>query len=92
MRAARFSGRGCVRRISLDLLMAWRTADLLRLATGGTGVLRPGAIHPDLVNRPALGGSRNPAHHALTMCVRAIDYCPRSILRSANFTSRRYYR
>src|SRR5262249_183884 len=28
-----------------------RTADLLRLATDGTGVLRPGAIHPDLVSR-----------------------------------------
>ena len=30
-----------------------RTADLLRLATGGSGVLQPGAIHPDLVVRLA---------------------------------------
>jgi hypothetical protein len=52
-----------------------RTDDLLRLSTGGTGVLRPGAIHPDLVNRLAQEAAKS-AHHVLTMCVRAIDYCP----------------
>ena len=30
-----------------------RTADLLRIATGGSGVLQPGHIHPDLVERLA---------------------------------------
>ncbi len=52
-----------------------RTADLLRLATGGTGVLRPGAIHPDLVDRLAQEAAKS-AQHVLNMCVRAIDYCP----------------
>ncbi|WP_182864694.1 S8 family serine peptidase [Rhodopirellula sp. JC639] len=52
-----------------------RTADLLRLATGGTGILRPGAIHPDLVDRLAREVTRS-AQHVLTMCIRALDYCP----------------
>ncbi len=52
-----------------------RTADLLRLYTGGTGVLPAGAIHPDLVQRLA-GEAARSAEHVLTMCVRALDYCP----------------
>jgi len=52
-----------------------RTSDLLRLATGGSGVLGPGAIHPDLVQRLADEASRA-AQHVLTMCIRALDYCP----------------
>lgn len=52
-----------------------RIADLLRIATGGTGVLPSGAIHPDLVNRLALEAARA-AQHVLLMCIRAIDYCP----------------
>ncbi len=52
-----------------------RTADLLRIATNGTGILAHGAIHPDLVNRLAEEAATT-ASHILTMCVRALDYCP----------------
>jgi hypothetical protein len=52
-----------------------RTSDLLRLYTGGTGVLPAGAIHPDLVRRLSTEASKV-AKHVLTMCVRALDYCP----------------
>ncbi len=52
-----------------------RTADLLRLASGGSGILPQGSIHPDLANRLAAEATRS-AEHALTMCIRALDYCP----------------
>jgi hypothetical protein len=52
-----------------------RTADLLRLATGGTGVLPAGAISIDLVNRLAREASKVAAQ-ILNMCIRALDYCP----------------
>jgi hypothetical protein len=52
-----------------------RTADLLRIYTGGTGVLPSGAIHPDLVNRLADEASTS-ARHVLNMCIRALDYVP----------------
>jgi hypothetical protein len=53
----------------------WRIADLLRLATGGTGVLPQGDIHPDLVERLAQEAAKT-AGHLLQMCIRALDYCP----------------
>jgi hypothetical protein len=52
-----------------------RIADLLRIATSGTGVLPEGEISPDLVNRLAQEASKS-AQHVLTMCIRALDYCP----------------
>ncbi|MBM7045832.1 S8 family serine peptidase [Rhizobium lusitanum] len=52
-----------------------RTGDLIRLATGGSGVLPEGAIHPDLVNR-LTDETCKAAAHVLKMCIRAIDYCP----------------
>jgi len=52
-----------------------RTQDLRRIATGGTGVLPDGAIHPDLVARLTDETCRA-ARHVVRMCIRALDYCP----------------
>ncbi len=52
-----------------------RTRDLVRLASGGSGVLPMGDLHPDLVNRLSREVSKT-AGHVLTMCIRALDYCP----------------
>jgi hypothetical protein len=52
-----------------------RIADLLRLYTGGTGILPAGAVHPDLIERLSAEAAKT-ARHVLTMCVRALDYCP----------------
>ncbi len=52
-----------------------RISDLLRIATNGTGLLEPGAIHPDLVKRLADEATKT-AQHILNMCIRALDYCP----------------
>src|SRR5439155_25062219 len=52
-----------------------RGADLIRLATGGTGVLPPGDIPVDLVRRLAKEASKT-ASHVLNICIRTLDYCP----------------
>src|SRR5262249_40293721 len=52
-----------------------RIADLLRIATAGTGLLPKGEIHPDLVERLAQEAAVS-ASHVLTMCIRALDHCP----------------
>jgi hypothetical protein len=52
-----------------------RIADLVRIATGGTGQLPAGDMHPDLVNRIAAEATRT-AQSILTMCIRAFEYLP----------------
>ncbi|MFK7942426.1 MAG: hypothetical protein AB8B85_05875 [Paracoccaceae bacterium] len=52
-----------------------RTADLFRIASQGSGILRNGAIDPDLVERLAREAAQS-ARHVLQMCIRAMDYCP----------------
>ncbi len=52
-----------------------RSADLMRIATGGTGVMPDGEMPPDLVNRLAREASKT-AGHILRMVIRALDYCP----------------
>ena len=52
-----------------------RIRDLVRIATGGSGELPSGDLHPDLVNRIAAEASAT-AQQILTMCMRAFDYLP----------------
>ena len=52
-----------------------RIRDLVRIATGGSGVLPQGDAHPDLVNRIALEASAT-AQSILSMAIRAFDYLP----------------
>ena len=52
-----------------------QTADLLRIATSGTGVLPEGQLHPDLVERLAQAAATI-AGRILRICIRALDYCP----------------
>lgn len=52
-----------------------KTADLRRIASGGTGILQEGEISPDLIHRFASEASTL-ASQFLLMCIRALDYCP----------------
>jgi hypothetical protein len=52
-----------------------RVADLRRIASGGTGVLPEGDIHPDLASRFADEAVRL-SQRVLNMSIRAIDYLP----------------
>ncbi len=56
-------------------IIARRTEDLIQLATGGSGVLPAGALHPGLVDRLTEETVKT-AGQILTMCIRALDYCP----------------
>ncbi|MEM1052190.1 MAG: hypothetical protein AAGI28_08855 [Pseudomonadota bacterium] len=52
-----------------------RVADLFRIASGGSGILREGQIDPDLVKRLADEAAKS-ARHTLRICIRAMDYVP----------------
>ncbi len=56
-------------------IVARRTEEQITLATGGSGVLPIGALHPGLVKKLAIETSRAAAQ-VLSMCIRALDYCP----------------
>jgi hypothetical protein len=51
-----------------------RTDDLMRISGNGRGTT-PRDLHPDLVDRLARE-AYTAARHVLTMCIRALDYCP----------------
>src|SRR5262249_45433101 len=61
-----------------------RSADLIRLATSGTGVLPPGEIPYDLVTRLSEEASKV-AGNVLNICIRALDYCPPVDLRFGEY-------
>jgi len=52
-----------------------KASPLLRLATNGTGLLRPGRV-PDLLGNLLAELASKLAGHFLSICIRAIDYCP----------------
>lgn len=54
---------------------ATRVEDLIRIATGGSGVLGEGYLPPDLVNRVTLEAG-DTAQRVLDLCIRAFDYLP----------------
>jgi len=53
----------------------YQVADLLRIASNGSGILNEGALHPDLINRLSTEAARC-SQRVLHMCIRALDYCP----------------
>jgi hypothetical protein len=60
---------------AFDTIYTARSADLIRLATNGTGLLPDGDISHDLAGRLAKEAAKV-AGQVLTMCIRALDYCP----------------
>jgi hypothetical protein len=52
-----------------------RIRKLVRIATGGTGMLPDGDLHPDMVDILAETAAET-AQRILRICVRALDYCP----------------
>jgi hypothetical protein len=60
---------------AFDTVFRRRTARLRRLASGGSGLLPPGAMHPDLLDDLAEEAA-SLARRFMAVTVRALDYCP----------------
>ena len=60
---------------AFQAIVAKRTDSLIQLATGGSGILPAGALHPGLVER-LTDDIVKTARSMLDMCIRALDYCP----------------
>jgi len=56
-------------------LYKFRVADLIRLASNGSGILAQGEIDPDLVKRLSKEACEI-ADKLSQICIRALDYCP----------------
>lgn len=56
-------------------LYNYKVADLIRLASNGTGILGQGEIDPDLVKRLSQEACEI-ADKLMMVCIRALDYCP----------------
>lgn len=56
-------------------LYKYKVADLIRLASNGTGILAHGEIDPDLVKRLSKEACEI-ADKLMMVCIRALDYCP----------------
>jgi len=56
-------------------LYNFNVADLLRIASDGTGIMAMGDFPPDLINRLAEEAC-DIANHLLEVCIRALDFCP----------------
>lgn len=52
-----------------------RIKDIVIIGTNGTGILGNGELHPVMVKKLAEEAA-NSAKHVLTICIRALDYCP----------------
>ncbi|MHA4846061.1 hypothetical protein ACX0G7_17930 [Flavitalea antarctica] len=56
-------------------LYRYKVADLIRLASNGSGILSQGEIDPDLVKRLSQEACEI-AGKLMMVCIRALDYCP----------------
>jgi hypothetical protein len=56
-------------------LYRYKVADLIRLASNGSGILAQGEIDPDLVKRLSQEACEI-AEKLMLVCIRALDYCP----------------
>ncbi|RYZ17725.1 MAG: hypothetical protein EOP49_50390, partial [Sphingobacteriales bacterium] len=65
-------------------LYKYKVADLLRLASNGSGILAQGEIDPDLVKRLSQEACDIAGKLMLT-CIRALDYCPPVDLRFGDY-------
>ena len=69
---------------AFDTVYRRRTARLRRLASGGTGLLLPGYLPPELVDALAEEAALL-AREFLAMVVRALDYCPPADIKLGEF-------